>query len=137
MSSGAVGSVRRVRNPVEAARAVMERSEHALLVGDEASAWAEAQGLQMEDEVSAIYLWRPHRGGAGGKEYQCQWEGDMQCKYDVVFRGPQEESKGLSWKKPLRIFAFVTWEIGILCLKSVIIMYTYTSKGILNMLGLS
>ena len=51
MSSGAVGSVRRVRNPVEAARAVMERSEHALLVGDEASAWAEAQGLQMEDEV--------------------------------------------------------------------------------------
>ena len=54
MSSGAVGSVRRVRNPVEAARAVMERSEHALLVGDEASAWAEAQGLQMEDEVSAV-----------------------------------------------------------------------------------
>ena len=53
MSSGAVGSVRRVRNPVEAARAVMERSEHALLVGDEAAAWAEAQGLQMEDEVSA------------------------------------------------------------------------------------
>ena len=54
MSSGAVGSVRRVRNPVEAARAVMERSEHALLVGDEAAAWAEAQGLQMEDEVSAM-----------------------------------------------------------------------------------
>ena len=46
--------MRRVRNPVEAARAVMERSEHALLVGDEASAWAEAQGLQMEDEVSAV-----------------------------------------------------------------------------------
>ena len=53
MSSGAVGSVKRVRNPVEAARAVMERTEHALLVGEEATAWAEAQGLQMEDEVSA------------------------------------------------------------------------------------
>ena len=42
--------MRRVRNPVEAARAVMERSEHALLVGEEAAAWAEAQGIQMEDE---------------------------------------------------------------------------------------
>ena len=56
MSSGAVGSVKRVRNPVEAARAVMERSEHTLLVGEEATSWAGAQGLQMENEVSA---WLP------------------------------------------------------------------------------
>ena len=71
MSSGAVGSVRRVRNPVEAARAVMERSEHALLVGDEASAWAEAQGLQMEDEVSAmghlLMTSAPRWGGGWGQ----------------------------------------------------------------------
>ena len=50
--SGAVGSVKRIRNPVEAARAVMERTEYALLVGEEAAAWAEGQGLPMEDEVS-------------------------------------------------------------------------------------
>ena len=44
--------MKRVRNPVEAARAVMERTEHALLVGEEATSWAGAQGIQMEDEVS-------------------------------------------------------------------------------------
>ena len=63
MSSGAVGSVKRVRNPVEAARAVMERTEHTLLVGEEASLWAEAQGLHMEDEVSVK---RDERGWYNG-----------------------------------------------------------------------
>ncbi len=42
---GAVAAVRDVRNPVTLARAVMERSEHVLLAGDGASAFAREAGI--------------------------------------------------------------------------------------------
>src|SRR5512138_820065 len=42
---GAVAAVRDVRNPVTLARAVMERSEHVLLAGDGASAFAREVGI--------------------------------------------------------------------------------------------
>lgn len=42
---GAVAAVRDVRNPVSLARAVMERSEHVLLAGDGASAFAREVGI--------------------------------------------------------------------------------------------
>ena len=67
--------------------------------------------------------------GLGARNIKANGKGI--CNSNMMSSGaPQEESKELSWKKTLRIFAFVTWEVGILCLKSVIIMYTYTSKGI-------
>ncbi|WP_137895829.1 isoaspartyl peptidase/L-asparaginase [Ramlibacter sp. 2FC] len=47
LCAGAVACVRRVRHPVRAARAVMERSEHVLLVGTGAEAFAQACGLEM------------------------------------------------------------------------------------------
>jgi len=47
LGAGAVACVRRVRNPVLAARAVMEKSEHVLFAGDGAEAFAEAQGLEL------------------------------------------------------------------------------------------
>lgn len=46
---GAVASVRTVRNPVLAARAVMEHSPHVLFVGEGAEAFARAQGLECVD----------------------------------------------------------------------------------------
>ncbi|CAO97238.1 isoaspartyl peptidase/L-asparaginase [Erwinia tasmaniensis] len=45
-AAGAVAGVTRVRNPVLAARAVLENSPHVLLIGEGAESFAEAQGLE-------------------------------------------------------------------------------------------
>src|SRR4051794_7730820 len=45
--AGAVAGVRRTRNPVRAARAVMEQSEHVLLAGAGADAFAKSHGLEI------------------------------------------------------------------------------------------
>jgi beta-aspartyl-peptidase (threonine type) len=49
LRAGAVACVSRIRRPLRAARAVMERSEHVLLVGTGAEAFAEDCGLEMVD----------------------------------------------------------------------------------------
>ena len=48
LRAGAVAAVRRVRNPVLAARAVMEKTRHVLLAGESADRFAQAQGLKLE-----------------------------------------------------------------------------------------
>jgi len=47
LDAGAVCCVRRVRNPVLAARRVLERSEHVLFTADGAEAFAAAEGLEL------------------------------------------------------------------------------------------
>jgi L-asparaginase / beta-aspartyl-peptidase len=49
LMAGAVGGVRIIKNPILAARAVMEKSPHVLLVGAGAEAFAVEQGLDMVD----------------------------------------------------------------------------------------
>jgi beta-aspartyl-peptidase (threonine type) len=46
LEAGAVAGVTHVKNPISAARRVMERSPHVLLIGRGADAFAEAQGLE-------------------------------------------------------------------------------------------
>ncbi|CAB3799896.1 Isoaspartyl peptidase [Paraburkholderia caffeinitolerans] len=46
LKSGAVAGLKTVRNPVLAARAVMEHSQHVMFVADGAEAFAQAQGLE-------------------------------------------------------------------------------------------
>lgn len=48
--AGAVGGTRHIRNPVRAARAVMERTPHVLLTGEGAEAVAKAAGLALVPE---------------------------------------------------------------------------------------
>ena len=48
LRAGAVAAVRRIRNPILAARAVMEASRHVLLAGDGAERFARKQGLKLE-----------------------------------------------------------------------------------------
>jgi len=48
LRAGAVAAVRRIRNPVLAARSVMEASRHVLLAGSGAERFARSQGLKME-----------------------------------------------------------------------------------------
>lgn len=49
MKAGAVAGVKTVRNPIEAARAVMERSPHVMLSGEGADRFVKEQGLKIED----------------------------------------------------------------------------------------
>jgi L-asparaginase / beta-aspartyl-peptidase len=46
LDAGAIAGVRHVRNPIRAARYVMERSPHVMLAGTGADTFAEAQGLE-------------------------------------------------------------------------------------------
>jgi L-asparaginase / beta-aspartyl-peptidase len=48
LRAGAVAAVRRIRNPILAARAVMEKTRHVLLAGSGAERFARTQGLKLE-----------------------------------------------------------------------------------------
>ncbi len=56
--AGAVASVTRIKNPISAARAVMEKSEHVLLVGEGAERFAINAGVP---EVSPVEFWTAER----------------------------------------------------------------------------
>jgi beta-aspartyl-peptidase (threonine type) len=58
MKAGAVAGVTIIRNPITAARAVMERSKHVMLVGRGAELFATAQGLEVVDPA---YFWTERR----------------------------------------------------------------------------
>jgi L-asparaginase / beta-aspartyl-peptidase len=53
-AAGAVAGIKTVKNPVGAARAVMEKSEHVLLVGAGADQFAQERGLEI---VDPSYFW--------------------------------------------------------------------------------
>ena len=48
--AGAVASLTHVKNPIKAARAVMEHSEHVMMIGSGAEKFAASQGIEMVDE---------------------------------------------------------------------------------------
>lgn len=54
LRAGAVAAVRRVRNPITLARAVMERTPHVLLIGASAEALAELLQLPMADDAELV-----------------------------------------------------------------------------------
>jgi beta-aspartyl-peptidase (threonine type) len=56
--AGAVAAVRRIKNPISAARAVMEKTAHVLLVGDGADRFAVSVGLE---EANPLYFWTEER----------------------------------------------------------------------------
>jgi beta-aspartyl-peptidase (threonine type) len=61
LAAGAVGSVLGPRHPVDAARAVMERTPHVLLVGNGAVQFCRDQGVEMAD--AAVFLTERRRQG--------------------------------------------------------------------------
>ena len=66
LRAGAVAGVTMVRNPVDAARAVMEKSPHVLLAGPGADRFATEQGLAIVDPsyFRTEERWRQHASGA-------------------------------------------------------------------------
>ncbi len=61
LAAGAVAGVTTIRNPITAARAVMEKSEHVLLAGKGADEFAKKQGLEIVDP-SYFYTEERFRG---------------------------------------------------------------------------
>ena len=51
LKAGAVASVTRIKNPIRAARRVMEQTPHVMLVGDGAQQFAREQGLEFADSA--------------------------------------------------------------------------------------
>jgi isoaspartyl peptidase/L-asparaginase-like protein (Ntn-hydrolase superfamily) len=75
--AGAVSATKRIRSPVLAARAVMERSPHVHLTGDGAEAFARAIGLEIvpewwfftpERQAALLRVQAAERGEAGANE---------------------------------------------------------------------
>ncbi|MDZ7374512.1 MAG: isoaspartyl peptidase/L-asparaginase [candidate division KSB1 bacterium] len=86
LAAGAVAALRRVRAPVSVARAVMERTQHVLLVGEGAALFAEAQGFE-RCRTSDLLV---------GRELE-RWKAIQQQRgFDVrtVFSGPRPVPSG-------------------------------------------
>ena len=58
LAAGAVAGLRHVKNPIALARAVMEKSEHVMMVGDGAEKFAKEQNIELVDEK---YFWTQER----------------------------------------------------------------------------
>lgn len=69
--AGAVGAVGIIRNPISAARAVMEKSEHVMMIGRGAELFATQQGLEV---VDPSYFWTERRWKALQLELQREEE---------------------------------------------------------------
>lgn len=63
LQAGAVAGLHTVRNPIDLARAVMERSPHVMMIGEGAETFARQNGIAMVEES---YFWTPNR--------RAQWE---------------------------------------------------------------
>ena len=61
--AGAVAAIRRVHNPIVAARAVLEAGAHVLLCGEGADAFARVAGLEPADPAALVAAARRRRGG--------------------------------------------------------------------------
>ncbi len=73
LQAGAVASVTIVRNPITAARAVMEKSPHVLLIGRGAEVFATQQNLELVDPA---YFWTKDRW----EEIQRVWEKESKSR---------------------------------------------------------
>jgi len=58
LKAGAVAGVTNIKNPITAARAVMEKSQHVMLIGPGAERFAERAGVEI---VNPVYFWHEPR----------------------------------------------------------------------------
>lgn len=52
--AGAIASINRLKNPISAARLIMEKSEHVFMIGEGAERFCRDQGMEL---VSPLYFW--------------------------------------------------------------------------------
>jgi L-asparaginase / beta-aspartyl-peptidase len=77
LAAGAVTGIRHIRNPIELARRVMERSPHVMLVGQGAEEFARGQGMEL---VSNEYFRTPIRQ----KQLHRLLEGEAEKENDLA-----------------------------------------------------
>jgi beta-aspartyl-peptidase (threonine type) len=82
LQAGAVAGVMRVKNPIELARLVMERSPHVMLSGAGAEEFAVLQGVQLVDP-SYFYTESRWRALERAREEERQQQGDTTGALDV------------------------------------------------------
>ena len=98
LEAGAVAVVQRVRNPISAARKVMEASPHVLLAGDGAFEFAKCQGLEI---VAPHYFFTQRKwdslqnGLQQGTEYGKPAKGGDQVSLDPGMAGWAVQRNGL------------------------------------------
>ena len=88
LNAGAISGVTNIKNPINAARAVMEKSNHVMLSGPGAEKFATEQGLEIVDPK---YFWTQHRWdalqNAKAKEMQLGYHDQLEFndwKYGTV-----------------------------------------------------
>lgn len=77
LGAGAVAGVHRVKNPITLARAVMEKSEHVMMIGDGAEQFAAERKIELVDPK---YFWTQHRWDALQKVLKEEKEKDEKEK---------------------------------------------------------
>ena len=81
LAAGAVAGAKSIKNPIEAARAVMQASPHVLLSGEGADAFAEMQGLEI---VPNSYFTTPRRLEALERYKSARMENSVDSKFGTV-----------------------------------------------------
>jgi isoaspartyl peptidase/L-asparaginase-like protein (Ntn-hydrolase superfamily) len=105
---GAVASLRKIGRPVSVARAVLEKTNHVLLVGEGALAFARAQGFQEEELLTpgakaAWEEWKARKaGGAPPKKGEHDTIGLLALDKTGELAAALSTS-GLAWKLPGRV----------------------------------
>ncbi|KAB8313156.1 beta-aspartyl-peptidase [Erwinia endophytica] len=86
LDAGAVAGVRRVRNPVLAARAVLENSPHVMLIGEGAEAFAFEQGLEQvaTDFFSTQARWQQLQRALSAEQMVLDHDGAAQTSGDPI-----------------------------------------------------
>lgn len=79
MAAGAVAGVTIIKNPISAARAVMEKSKHVMMIGKGAELFATQQGLEI---VDPSYFWTERRWKALQNELMKE-HGKPQARADL------------------------------------------------------
>ena len=90
LAAGAIAGVSNVRNPISAAIAVMQRSEHVMMTGNGAEKFAKDAGLKIVDPK---YFWTKHRWDA---LQQAIKEDKEKAKLDHSYRFNNERENQLS-----------------------------------------
>ena len=78
LNAGAVGAVRYVKNPIEAARLVMDKSPHVMLIGEGAQEFAFAHGVE---RVPMDYFYTEYRHRQLKKVQELEKSGDAGLTY--------------------------------------------------------
>lgn len=85
LAAGAVAGVKNIKNPVQLARCVMERSEHVMLIGEGAAQFAEQHNIARESDDYFVTAMRIEQWQEAQKQERVVWDKDsLEKKFGTV-----------------------------------------------------